>query len=72
MRQQHSNGRGRPSRDPGYRRSLSATPFWPLPTGHELTVCSRCSAVVPASERTQARHKNFHETILGLEDGRAR
>jgi hypothetical protein len=42
--------------------------FWPAP----LTVCSKCAALLPGSERAQETHQRFHEQIAGLEDGRAR
>lgn len=71
MRQQASNGHRRPVKDRGWLPTPSNR-FWPLPADHELTVCSGCAAVVPASERSQERHKAFHEQIAGLDDGRAR
>jgi hypothetical protein len=42
--------------------------FWPAP----LTVCSRCAALLPGSERAQQTHERFHEQIAGLEDRRSR
>jgi hypothetical protein len=42
--------------------------FWPAP----LTVCSRCAALLPGTERAQQTHQRFHEQIAGLEDGRSR
>jgi hypothetical protein len=42
--------------------------FWPAP----LTVCARCAALLPGTERAQQTHRNWHEQIAGLEDGRSR
>jgi hypothetical protein len=67
-----NNGPGRPSRadrDPDRR------PSEPLPDGFfpaPLTVCRRCAAIIPASERATQLHQSHHETIAGLEDSRLR
>jgi hypothetical protein len=42
--------------------------FWPAP----LTVCARCAALLPGTEKAQETHRRFHEQIAGLEDGRPR
>jgi hypothetical protein len=58
------NARARPSRDPDYRPSeRPADGFHPAP----ITVCKRCAALIPATEKAQHLHRAFHETILGLE-----
>lgn len=72
MQRQRSNGHQRPVKDPDYRPTSEPAAYWPLPTDQELTVCSRCSAVIPASERAQTRHRAHHEQLAGLEDGRPR
>jgi hypothetical protein len=63
----------RPTCDPGYRPTRPAQPngFWPL-LEHGLTVCAACASLVPASERAQQRHRQWHEQLRGLEDGRPR
>ena len=71
MRETRSNGtRRRVNRDPDRRRTPSPNGFHPLPEGHPLTVCGRCSAVIPDTERARLRHASHHEQLLGLEDGR--
>jgi hypothetical protein len=70
MTNRQNNGRRPPSRptlDPDRR------PSEPLPDGFfpaPLTVCRRCAAIIPASERATQLHQSHHETIAGLEDGR--
>src|SRR6266487_3885953 len=32
----------------------------------DLTICSRCAAVVPSHERAQEAHRKFHDAIDGL------
>jgi hypothetical protein len=63
MRQPHSNGARRPSRDPDRRPSSPSPAFWPLPEGHLLTVCGRCCAAIPASDRAQQGHRDFHGQV---------
>lgn len=66
MQQARSDGRRSRSRlDPG------PNGFWPL-LQHGLTVCAACASLVPGSQRAQARHRQWHEQLRGLEDGRAR
>jgi hypothetical protein len=43
--------------------------FWPLT---EHSVCATCAALVPNTDRAHQRHRQWHEQIAGLEDGRAR
>jgi hypothetical protein len=63
MRQQRSNGRRQASTlDPGYRPTLR-TDFWALPDGVELTVCGRCSCLLPATDTARRRHRQFHEQV---------
>jgi hypothetical protein len=70
MRGTRSNGQPTRVKDPDWRPTPAATGFWPLPADHELTTCTSCAAVVPASDRAQQRHRAFHEQVAGLEDGR--
>jgi hypothetical protein len=73
MRDTRSNGARPPvNRDPDRRPSFPAPAFWPLPDGHQLTVCGRCCAAIPASDRAQQGHRQFHEQLAGLEDSRTR
>ena len=72
MTTQQNNGRRRPSSVRTNRPAPRPPSFWPLPDGQPLTVCSRCSAAIPATERAEQVHRSHHETIAGLEDGRAR
>jgi hypothetical protein len=72
MQQTRNNGHRRPVKDRDWRPTREPAGFWPLPADRPLTVCSRCSAVIPASERAQLGHRAFHEQVAGLEDGRAR
>jgi hypothetical protein len=72
MTDRQNNGRrppSRPDRDPD-RRPSEPLPdrFFPAP----LTVCRRCAAIIPASERATQLHQSHHETIAGLEDSRLR
>jgi hypothetical protein len=63
MRQAPSNG-GRPAvKDPDWRPTPPSTGFWPLPEGHPLTVCGRCCAAIPASDRAQQGHRDFHAQV---------
>jgi hypothetical protein len=74
MRQQDLNGRrrqSRPSLDPD-RRPTHPAAFWPLPPEQALVVCGRCACPVPATDRAQQLHRQWHEQVAGLEDGRAR
>jgi hypothetical protein len=65
VRQQtRSNGARRPVNRDRDRRP-TPTGFWPLPAGHELTVCGRCCAAIPASGRAQQGHRRFHEQVDG-------
>jgi len=75
MQKTASNGtRSRVNRDPDRRPSSSSPPpFWPLPPNTPLTVCGRCSSVVPDTDRARQHHiRGLHEQIAGLEDARAR
>jgi hypothetical protein len=65
MREAPSNGIRTPvkDRDPERRPSFPQPAFWPLPAGHPLTVCGRCCAAIPASERAQQGHRLFHEQV---------
>jgi hypothetical protein len=65
MRETHSNGASTRVKDPDWRPTPTPTGFWPLPEGHPLSVCGRCSAVLPATERAQAGHRRHHEQIDG-------
>jgi hypothetical protein len=59
-----SNGaRPRVNRDPDRRPTRPAAGWWPLPEGLELTVCGGCSALVPATDTAQRRHRAFHEAV---------
>jgi hypothetical protein len=55
----------RPTRDPDYVPSERPAPngFWPGP----FSVCGRCAALIPATERAHQLHRAHHETVLGLE-----
>jgi hypothetical protein len=73
MTNRQNNGRTRASRptlDPDYRPSDPPTGdgFWPAP----VSVCGRCSAMIPATDKARQLHRRFHEQVAGLEDGRAR
>jgi hypothetical protein len=59
-----NNGPARPSRatlDPDYRRSDPPTSdgFWPAP----VSVCGRCSAMLPATDTARRKHRQFHEQV---------
>jgi hypothetical protein len=62
MRQQALNGRRRPSRDPDYRPTRPAA-FWPLPPDQPLTVCGRCAAAIPATDKAQRTHRDHHAQV---------
>ena len=64
MRAPHSNGRVREVKDPDWRPTTSAA-FWPLPEGHPLVVCGRCSVPVPDTDRARQQHQRHHEQIDG-------
>jgi len=77
MTQARSDRRRAPSRptlDPGYKPTRPAKPngFWPLPEGQALLVCGRCACPVPATDKAQQLHRQWHEQLAGLEDGRQR
>lgn len=61
-------------RDPGVKQvqprpdQRNGNGFWPAP----LTVCSKCAALLPGTEKAQQTHQRFHEQLAGLEDGRPR
>jgi hypothetical protein len=63
MQQTRSNGHRRPVKDRGWRPTRPATAFWPLSEGHQLVVCGRCSAAIPATERARQGHLRFHEQV---------
>ena len=65
MQKIRSNGHRRPVKDPSWRPTRPETGFWPLPEGHPLTVCGRCCAALPATERAQQGHRRFHEQVDG-------
>jgi hypothetical protein len=64
------NGRVRTSRP--RPRPTRPGGFWPLPPDQPLVVCSTCAGPVPATDRAQALHRQWHEHLAGLEDGRPR
>jgi hypothetical protein len=70
MTDRQNNGPARPSTlDPDRRPSEPlGDGFFPAP----LTVCRRCAAIIPASDRATRLHQSHHETIAGLEDSRPR
>lgn len=61
-------------RDPGVKQvqprpdQRNGNGFWPAP----LTVCSKCAALLPGTEKAQQTHQRFHEQLAGLEVGRPR
>lgn len=64
MTTQQNHGRRRPSsRVPTSRPAPPPPGFWSLPPDQPLTVCSRCSAVIPATERAQRGHRQHHEQV---------
>jgi hypothetical protein len=63
MQQQRSNGRVRAVKDPDWRPTPEPAGYWPLPPGQELTVCGRCSAVIPATDRARQGHLRHHEQV---------
>jgi hypothetical protein len=63
MQQQRSNGHARPVKDPDYRPAPTPPGFWALPEGQPLTVCGRCSAVIPATDRARQGHLRHHEQV---------
>ena len=67
MRQEtRSNGaRPRVNRDPDRRPTRELGGFWPLPESTPLTVCGRCSAAIPATDRAQQGHRRHHEQVDG-------
>jgi hypothetical protein len=62
MRTTQSNGRRRQVNP----RIEQRDGFWPI-LEHGLAVCSRCAALVPASDRAQQRHRTFHEQVDGID-----
>ena len=67
MRETRSNGARPAVKDPDWRPTPTPTGFWPLPEGHALSVCGRCCAAIPASERAQEGHRRFREQVDGHE-----
>jgi hypothetical protein len=63
MQQQRSNGRVRAVKDPDWRPTPEPAGYWPLPQGQELTVCGRCSAVIPATDRARQGHLRHNEQV---------
>jgi hypothetical protein len=64
MQQTRSNGaRQRVNRDPDRRPSSPPPGFWPLPEHTPLTVCGRCSAPIPDTDRARRGHLLFHEQV---------
>ena len=65
MTDRQNNGRRPPSRptlDPDYRpsdRELTGDGFWPAP----VSVCGRCSAMLPATDTARRKHRQFHEQV---------
>lgn len=47
-------------------RRLPAPRFWPFPIDIDTSVCSRCSAMVPATPKAQQGHTDHHWEIDGL------
>jgi hypothetical protein len=62
MQRQRSNGQRTPSRDPDWRPTRP-NDFWPLPEGQPLTVCGRCSAAIPATDRARQGHLRHHAQV---------
>ena len=63
MQRTRNNGHRQPSRDPEYRRTPEPAGFWPLPENTPLTVCGRCSAAIPATDRARQGHLRHHEQV---------
>jgi hypothetical protein len=63
MRELRSNGVRPAVKDPDWRPTPSG--FWPLPPDQPLTVCGRCSAAIPDTERARVGHRRFHEQVDG-------
>jgi hypothetical protein len=63
MTTQQTNGRRPPSRptlDPDRVPSDPTTKgFWPAP----ISVCDRCSAMIPATDTARRKHRQFHEQV---------
>jgi hypothetical protein len=67
MQRTRSNGARQAVKDldPDRRPTPPLTGFWPLPEAHPLVVCGRCCAAIPATERAQRGHRQFHEQVDG-------
>jgi hypothetical protein len=52
------NGRVRTSRP-----TRPPASYWPLPPDQPMTVCARCACPVPATDKAQRTHREFHAQV---------